>query len=294
MRLMASAESDLMKLYGVKSRSELPSLFSKLRNYRADGFDEAKLSEVSTAAIARAAASAPLMFSRTADAPLIVRPVPKQLEQSFTAAAYLGSHGPDDPAVFLINLSRPRDRRLTAEAIAFHEGLPGHHASAAMGYPDTRVGNAGYLEGWAVYAEQLADEYNLYSSALDRTGMLLRRLSAASRLVVEPGVHVRGWTREQAIRFMHERTALPEADIEVELDRLIAGPGQPSSYALGYDRMIGARRTAENELGPEFDIREFHHIVLSKGGRSLDEVTRDVQLWVAAKHLEKPTEPREK
>jgi uncharacterized protein (DUF885 family) len=151
-----------------------------------------------------------------------------------------------------------------------------------LGYPYGSA-NSGYLEGWGIYAEYLADEMGLYGSNLDRSGMMAKHLWAASRLVMEVGLHVRGWSREKAVAFMREHTALSDADLEVEVDRSIAGPGQPSSYMLGYDRIIAARRHAEAALGGTFDLREFHDVVLRKGGRPLTEVHRDVVDWAVAK-----------
>jgi uncharacterized protein (DUF885 family) len=169
-----------------------------------------------------------------------------------------------------------------AEVIAFHETIPGHHAPHALGYSYGSP-NSGYLEGWAIYAEYLADEMGLYGSDLDRTGMMLKHLWAASRLVIEPGLHVRGWIREQAVAFMRAHTALGEADIAIEVDRSIAGPGQPASYMLGYARFRAARDHAQAVLGPAFDLREFHEVVLGKGGRPLEEVQADVAAWAASK-----------
>jgi uncharacterized protein (DUF885 family) len=280
-RIVRETEADLMRLHRVP-RSKLPALLNRLRAHREDGFTREKLIAVSKAAVARATAAAPRMFLRPAKAPVIISAVPQQMEASFTAAAYQGSGGGDDPARFILNLSRPAERRLMAEVIAFHETIPGHHAVEALGYPYGSP-NSGYLEGWGIYAEYLADEMGLYGSDLDRSGMMAKHLWAASRLVMEVGLHVRGWTREQAIAFSRQHTALTEADLEVEVDRSIAGPGQPSSYMLGYDRIVAARRHTEAALGRAFDLREFHEVVLQKGSRPLAELHRDVLDWVEAK-----------
>jgi uncharacterized protein (DUF885 family) len=179
----------------------------------------------------------------------------------------------------VINTSRLEDRRLMSEAIAFHEGIPGHHLQAAMaessgGYV------AGFAEGWAVYAERLAAEMGLYGSRLDRTGLWAKRLWAASRLVVEPGLHLHGWSREEAIAFMLTNTALPRAEIEVEVDRYLALPGQSLSYMLGNLELRRLRRRAEERLGDAFDPRAFHRVVLRPGSRPLPEVAADVEAWI--------------
>ena len=167
------------------------------------------------------------------------------------------------------------------EVIAFHETLPGHHIRAALGLPAGQF-NSGFLEGWGIYAEYLADEMGLYSSETDRAGMMAKHLWAASRLVVEPGLHLRGWTRAQAIAFMRGHTTLSDAEIAVEVDRYIASPGQSLSYMLGYDRIMGARRYAERVMGRRFDLRQFHQIVLGPGSRPLDRMVADVHRWADA------------
>jgi uncharacterized protein (DUF885 family) len=222
------------------------------------------------------------MFTRPARKSVTFEPVPASMETSFTAAAYLGSHG-DGPPVVLLNLSRPEERRLTAEAIAFHETLPGHHVVEALGYPPGSTPSSGFLEGWGMYAERLADEMHLYSSDLDRAGMLARRLAAATRPVIEAGLHSRGWTRAQAIVFLRDHSILSETEIEVEVDRMIAGPGQPLSYIIGYARLTEARDFAKKTLGTAFNLQEFHEQVLAKGARPLPDLRADVLTWVDAK-----------
>ena len=206
-----------------------------------------------------------------------VAALPPAMEASAAAGFYRSAAG-GRPAAYVINLARPEERRLMAEAIAFHETLPGHHVRAALGLPAGDF-NSGFAEGWGIYAEYLADEMGLYSSRLDRAGMMAEHLWAASRLVVEPGLHLHGWTRERAVAFMRAHTALSDAEIAVEVDRYIATPGQSLSYMLGYDRIAGARRHAERVLGRRFDLRRFHDIVLGPGSRPLDRVHADVVRW---------------
>jgi uncharacterized protein (DUF885 family) len=168
-----------------------------------------------------------------------------------------------------------------AEVIAFHEGVPGHHlASIASGGQGGF--NSGFGEGWAIYAEYLADEMHLYSTKRDRMGMMAKHLWAASRLIVEPGLHVHGWSRNEAIRFMLDHTALPRKEIEIEVDRCISMPGQSLSYMLGYDRFRQMRERAEKDLGPKFDLAKLHRLLLAKGMRDLDDVDSEVTEWIAS------------
>jgi uncharacterized protein (DUF885 family) len=276
LRLLHETEADLATLHGIAA-ADLPRLLARLRATHEEGFDAARLTALSRAAIARATAAMPRMFLGDAHAPVTVEALPPAMEASAAAGFYRSAEG-GRPAAYVINLSRPQDRRLMAEVIAFHETLPGHHARSALGLPLGEF-NSGFLEGWALYSEYLADEMGLYSSPLDRAGMMAKHLWAASRLVVEPGLHLHGWSRERAIEFMRAHTALTDAEIAVEVDRYIATPGQSLSYMLGYDRIASARRYAEHALGGRFDLRRFHAVVLGPGSRSLDRMYADVVRW---------------
>jgi uncharacterized protein (DUF885 family) len=275
-RLLRETEAELARLYGA-GVGDVRRVLATLRDTREEGFGHERLMTLSRGAIARATAAMPRMFSGRATQPVAVEALPAPMEAS-AAAGFYRSAGGGRPAAYVINLSRPGERRLMAEVIAFHETLPGHHARAALGLPAGDF-NSGFAEGWGIYAEYLADEMGLYSSRLDRAGMMAKHLWAASRLVVEPGLHLHGWTRERAVAFMRAHTALTDAEIAVEVDRYIATPGQSLSYMLGYDRIANARRYAERVLGRRFDLRRFHDIVLGPGSRPLDRMHADVVRW---------------
>jgi uncharacterized protein (DUF885 family) len=278
-RLLHETEAELTRLYRLHPGG-MPALLARLRDLREPGFDADRLLALTRAAIARATAAMPRMFFGGVGQPVLVDPMPAAMEADSPAGLYrYGENG--RPAAYVINLSRPQERRLMAEVIAFHETLPGHHIRAALGLPAGQF-NSGYAEGWGLYAEYLADEMGLYSSPTDRAGMMAKHLWAASRLVVEPGLHLHGWTRTQAIAFMREHTALTDAEIAVEVDRYIATPGQSLSYMLGYDRIRAARTYAERRLGRRFDLRQFHQIVLGPGSRPLDQMVADVHRWADA------------
>lgn len=237
--------------------------------------------DLSGAALARAQATLPRAFAAAPPSAIVVEAMADHLQPSFPAGYYVP---PADgmPAKYMINPSRPGDRRLMAEAIAFHEGLPGHHLFFSYPRDKPLEGfSAGIIEGWAIYAERVADELGLYATPRDTQGMLAKRLWAASRLVVEPRLHDGRWTRKEAIDFMAKTTALPKAEIEIEVDRYLAMPGQSISYALGYDVIVSAREKARAQLGGAFDIRTFHDVVLKPGVRPLADVERDVAAWAA-------------
>lgn len=280
-RIIRETEGELAALLRIEP-ANLSKRLAELRDVRDPAFDRDALLRISQSAAERGARAMPMMFARPAQSRVIFEAVPAPMESSFTAAGYLGSHG-DGPPIALLNLSRPHERKLTAEAIAFHESLPGHHVMEALGYSIGTAPNSAFFEGWGMYAERLADEMHLYSGDNDRIGMLARRLAAAARPMIEVGLHVRGWTRAKAIAYLRGHSVLSDADVEVEVDRMIAGPGQPSSYIIGYDRLMELRNEARRSLGSDFDMRQFHGIVLAKGSRPLSQVSADVAAWAAMK-----------
>ena len=162
--------------------------------------------------------------------------------------------------------------------VTFHEGIPGHHLWTTYPRNNPSTGyNSGILEGWALYSEYLADEMELYSSTYDRQGMITKHLWAASRLIVEPGLHIRGWSREDAIAFMLENTVMSRTEVEIEVDRYIAMPGQSLSYMLGADLILSERKRARVILGDAFDIAAFHDVILQSGVRPLPQVREDIR-----------------
>jgi uncharacterized protein (DUF885 family) len=277
-RLLAETRRELARAAGVPER-ELPALMRRLREER-PATSRAELLRVTEAALARARTAAPRWFAVDDVPPVVVEPQAESLEADAVAGSYRQA-APGAPAAYVVNLSRPAERRLMAEVIAFHETIPGHHLAFAAQRNAGRF-DSGFVEGWAIYAEYLADEMGLYGTPRDRLGLHAKHLWAASRLLVEPGLHVRGWTRQQAIDFMAANTLLSRTEIEVEVDRYLAVPGQSLAYMLGADRLRQARARAERALGERFDIRRFHDVVLRPGPRPLAEVDRDVAAWVAA------------
>ena len=141
--------------------------------------------------------------------------------------------------------------------------------------------NAGYTEGWALYTERLADEMGLYSSDLDRMGMLSDQRLRAARLVVDPDIHVLGWTRQQAIDYMLTHTTALREEMEAEVDRYIIWPGQATAYMLGMLEIRRLRDEAERALGRRFDVREFHDPVLEDGSVTLPMLREKIGRWIA-------------
>ena len=187
-----------------------------------------------------------------------------------------------------MNTYKPETRpRFELEALTWHESIPGHHTQIAIAQelgalPAFRKldGSTAYVEGWALYTERLADEMGLYSSDLDRIGKLSYDAWRASRLVVDTGLHAKGWTRGEAEAFMREHTALTEANISNEVDRYIGWPGQALAYKVGQLEMLRLRALAEQRLGATFDLKAFHAVVLGVGAVTLPVLGEVVGEWI--------------
>jgi len=270
--------------------SDVPKLLQQLRTDPKYLFKSREdLISYSQAALARAKAAMRDWFDLLPKADVVIQPYPKFREKSgpneYNPPAEDGSR----PAVFFINAYMAETKsRAPAEDTAFHETIPGHHLQGAIAlerkdiHPIGRyIANSGYAEGWALYAERLADEMKLYSSDLDRLGMLSGQALRASRLVVDSGMHTLGWTRQQAIDFMLAHTAEPHDDIVSEVDRYIIYPGQATAYMLGELEIMKARDEAKRAMGPKFDIKGFHDRVLADGGVPVTFLHDKVRAWAA-------------
>ncbi len=189
----------------------------------------------------------------------------------------------------MINTYLPETRpRYEAEALAFHESVPGHHLQIAVaqeltGVPEFRKhqGVTAFVEGWGLYAERLADEMGLYTSDVDRIGMLSFDAWRACRLVVDTGLHAKGWSRQQAIDYMTDNSILAENNIENEVDRYITWPGQALAYKLGQMEILKLRDEAKTKLGSRFDIKAFHDAVLGNGAVALPVLRQQVETYIA-------------
>jgi uncharacterized protein (DUF885 family) len=216
------------------------------------------------------------------------------IEASNAALAYYRPPAGDGsrPGAHCVLTANPQERfTYEYEALAFHESTPGHHLQIASaqrlpGLPayrrflDAEV--CGYVEGWGLYSERLADEMGLYTSDLQRLGMLSFDALRACRLVVDTGMHLLGWTRQQAVDFMWENTATTKANVTNEIDRYISWPGQALAYMIGRREIVRLRKIAEQRLGPKFDIRGFHGVVLGNGAVPLGVLEQNVLRWVDA------------
>jgi uncharacterized protein (DUF885 family) len=212
-------------------------------------------------------------------------------EAPYSTVAYYRQPSADGkrPGTYMINTYLPETRpRYEAEALAYHESIPGHHLQIAIaqelkGIPEFRKhqGVTAFVEGWGLYSERLADEMGLYTSDVDRLGMLSFDAWRACRLVVDTGIHAMGWSRQQAIDYMIENSCLAENNIVNEVDRYITWPGQAVAYKLGQREILALRHEAKQKLGSRFDIKEFHDAVLRNGAVALPVLRQQIEAYIA-------------
>jgi len=233
----------------------------------------------------------PELFRTLPRLPYGVREIPRFMAPTQTTAYYQPGSLEGGTAGFFFANTYALDQRPTYEMIplALHEAVPGHHLQIALAQelPEQPLfrregGISAFVEGWALYAERLGIEMGLYSDPYDDFGRLLYEMWRSCRLVVDTGMHAKGWTRDEAIEFMRRNTALSELNIEREVDRYIAWPGQACAYKLGEIHIRGLRALAEQRLGPAFDLREFHEVVLGAGSVPLEVLGRRVNAWIDA------------
>lgn len=225
-------------------------------------------------------------------AEMIVKAVEPFREQTAGKAFYQRpSMDGSRPGVYYANLYRMSDMpKYQLEALAYHEGIPGHHMQLAIaqeleGIPKFRRfgGATAYIEGWGLYSELLPKEIGLYQDPYSDFGRLAMELWRAARLVVDTGIHAKKWRREQAIQYLVDNTPNPEGDAVKAIERYIVMPGQATAYMVGMIKMLELRELAKTELGERFDIREFHDVVLQNGAVPLDVLEQLVRDYIAAK-----------
>jgi uncharacterized protein (DUF885 family) len=237
----------------------------------------------------RVESSMPLLFARVPNARFQIRPFEAFQAPSQAAAAYQpGSADGRRPGVFYVNTwDLPSRPKYSMESLFLHEAVPGHHYQISLAQEATDLprfrrfayDNA-FGEGWALYAESLGADLGLYADPYSAFGAHMAEAWRAARLVVDTGLHARGWTREQAIDYLRANTALGEADIVAEVERYIAWPGQALSYKVGQLRIQQLRRRAQAALGPRFDVRAFHEQVVGSGSLPLAVLETKIDRWI--------------
>jgi uncharacterized protein (DUF885 family) len=237
-------------------------------------------------------AVAPQWFRRLPKAPLEVRAVETWRQDTAPVAFYnRPSEDGSRPGIYYVNLAdMTQVLKPQIEAISYHEGAPGHHFQSALAQELPNVpkfrrfgGYGAYGEGWGLYSEGLGKEMGFYQDPMSEFGMYSTQLWRAIRLVVDTGIHSKRWTREQAIQYFLENGLLSERDVTKEVERYINWPGQATSYMIGQLKILELRDKARQALGPRFDIREFHAVVLENGAVPLDVLEELVDGYIAEK-----------
>ncbi|MBT8253794.1 MAG: DUF885 domain-containing protein, partial [Bacteroidia bacterium] len=222
----------------------------------------------------RADEQLPRFFKTLPRKPYGVAPVPDAIAPKYTGGRYVGPSNDTDPGYYWVNTYNLPSRTLyTLPSLTVHEAVPGHHLQGAL---NSELGDSipqfrknlylsAYGEGWGLYTEFLANDMNMYTTPYEHFGKYTYEMWRACRLVVDTGIHAKGWTRDQVVDFMASNTALSLHEVNTETDRYISWPGQALSYKIGELKIRELRNKAMEELGSDFDIREFHEIILEQG-----------------------------
>jgi uncharacterized protein (DUF885 family) len=234
-------------------------------------------------------ANLPKLFRTIPQARLEVRPVPPLTEKgaaggSYEAATLDGKR----PGIFFFNgYDLPSRTTPGMETLYLHEGAPGHHFQIMLARENEKLpafqrfgGNTAFVEGWALYAQDLGPELGVYKDPYQRFGYLDSELFRAVRLVIDTGIHAKGWTREQAIQYMLDNTSRGRSNTVAEVERYIAGPGQALAYKIGQLKIRELKARAQRALGPRFDIRAFHEQVLMSGALPLTVLEAKIDRWI--------------
>jgi len=271
----------------------IPQFAQKLREDPSLHADSAEQLLSSTALVLkRIEGELPKLFRTLPRTPFGLLPIPDYIAPSTTAAYYMPPPGDGSRAgYYYLNTYDLKSRpKYNLEALSMHEAVPGHHLQIAL---QQELGElpafrrfadfTAFIEGWALYSERLGLEMGFYQDPYSNFGRLTFEMWRACRLVVDTGMHDMGWTREQSIQYLADHTALSMHDIRAEVDRYIAWPGQAVAYKMGELKIRELRAHCEKELGQQFDVREFHDVVLLHGAIPLDVLQRHVDEWIALK-----------
>ena len=272
-------------------QGSLPAFFNHIRtDPRFHPRTAAELGEGYARVAGLVDARLPQLFARLPRAQLTIAPYPDYRGRFEAGGSYsLGSADGRRPGIFYFNTYDLESRFLSGiTTLYLHEGIPGHHLQTSLAQQDLNLpdfqrfgDNAAYVEGWALYAETLGYEMGLYDDPLQHWGTLDDEMLRAMRLVVDTGLHAKGWSRSQAIAYMLANSGMGRSDAEAEVDRYVANPAQALSYKIGGLTIQRLRREAEAALGPRFDLKAFHEQILGSGVLPLPVLEAKIRRWIA-------------
>jgi len=231
----------------------------------------------------------PKLFGELYSLPFTVEPVPDAIAPNYTGGRYVpGSRSQNRAGIYWVNTSKLNSRTLyTLPALTLHEAVPGHHLQGALAseienVPDFRYNYyiSAFGEGWGLYSEYLGEEMGMYETPYDMFGRYTYEMWRACRLVVDVGIHYKNWSREEAVKFLSENTALSIHEVNTEIDRYIGWPGQAVSYKVGEITIKKLREEATEALGDKFDIQEFHKVILKNGSVPLTILRKQVYSYI--------------
>lgn len=276
------------KLYGIRDMTEI---FHRAQQESEHYFSTEKdILDYNMVALNKIKEQVPLWFDLMPKSEGIVKPYPLHRAKTGASGEYQApSEDGSEPGIFYINTYQPEKiSRIDQQATLFHELIPGHHFQIALHVENKSLlfmnryfHNSGFVEGWALYAERLADAMGVYDDDISRLGMLSNESFRISRLVVDTGIHSKHWTRQQAVDYLSTHSAVNASIIEGEIDRYIAWPGQATAYMLGKLEIERLRDLAKVELGSAFNIKEFHNQVLQNGTVTLNILREQIMNWLS-------------
>jgi uncharacterized protein (DUF885 family) len=230
-----------------------------------------------------------LLFITKPKAAMVIKQVEPFREQSAGGAFYeQPSADGSRPGAYYLNTFNMKDQPIyQMEALAYHEGIPGHHMQVAIAQELENIpkfrkynGNTAYDEGWALYSEWIPKEIGLYQDPYSDFGRLANEVFRAARLVVDAGIHYKKWSREQALAYFLANTPNSEGDCKKEIERYIVWPGQATGYKIGMMKIQSLRREAQDALGDKFDVRQFHDLVLKNGALPMSLLAEQIRNWI--------------
>ncbi|MCE6236677.1 DUF885 domain-containing protein [Acinetobacter pittii] len=287
---VARIEAEMLKIAKAQGFNDLKSFQQSLKtNPAVFPKSREEILEIYRGYIAQMQPELPKLFGLLPKNKVEVLPVEQYREKEAASAEYhQGTPDGSRPGQVYVNTGDFSERsKISMEATAYHEAIPGHHMQIdiAQNLPNLPMfrkqpNHTAYIEGWALYAEQLGKDVGFYKDPLSDYGRLSSELFRACRLVVDTGVHYKKWTRQQMIDFMREHSALDEPDIQAEADRYIAIPAQALAYKMGQLKILELRELAKQELGDRFDIKAFHDMVLNAGTLPLNILDARIKNWI--------------